>query len=242
MDNFATFGMLTLGLALGLRHALEADHIAAVSTIVTERRHKFAGVMVGALWGLGHTFSLLVAGILVVVLHFEISERAAQVLEFGVALMLIFLGLRALRKLLRRSQVHMHLHKHGELVHSHAHLHEVGAQHSTVKSAPEHSHIAGLRPFLIGAVHGMAGSGALMLIILAAIPSPYFALLYIVVFGLGSIVGMMLMSLLMGSAFQFASGRFAAAETLLSGTAGVVSFLIGGFMAYQIAFVEGVLF
>src|SRR5205085_508906 len=127
-------------------------------------------------------------------------------------------------------------------VHSHAHLHEGGAKHVDGKATPAHSHSVGLRPFLIGTVHGMAGSGALMLIILAAIPSPYFALLYIVVFGLGSVVGMMLMSLLIGATFRFASGRFAAAETLLSGTAGVVSFLIGGFMAYQIAFVEGVLF
>src|SRR5205085_7003436 len=145
--------------------------------------------------------------------------RAARVLGFGVALMLIFLGLRALRKLLRRSQVHVHPHKHGELVQSHAHLHEGGAKHAEVKATLTHSHSVGLRPFLIGTVHGMAGSGALMLIILAAIPSPYFALLYIVVFGLGSVVGMMLMSLLIGATFRFASGRFAAAETLLSGTA-----------------------
>src|SRR5437899_2692061 len=107
--------LLILGFGLGLKHATEPDHLAAVSTIVSGRKNIWSASLIGGLWGIGHTISLFVAGILVILLHFQISERMVQVLEFCVALMLIGLGIDTLRKVLRGGQIHWHTHRHGGL-------------------------------------------------------------------------------------------------------------------------------
>jgi hypothetical protein len=227
---------LGLGLVFGLKHALDADHLAAVSTIVSERRSLLGSSLIGALWGVGHTISLLVAGIAVIALHVQIGERTALALEFCVAVMLIGLGASALYKLVRGGRVHLHVHAHGGRVHLHPHLHD---------GAPEphpHTHHGvrlSLRPLVIGMVHGLAGSAALMLVVLTTIPSPRVGFAYLAVFGAGSIGGMMIMSAVMGLPAHLTAARFRGAHVVVRTLAGVFSLGYGLFMAYQIGVVGG---
>ena len=223
---------------LGLRHALDADHLAAVSTMAAERRSLLGSSMIGALWGVGHTISLMIAGIFVVLLHFEISERAGKALEFCVGLMLIALGASALVRLARGARLHIHAHEHEGHWHTHPHLHDAHA-----KDAP-HTHHGlklGARPLLVGMMHGMAGSAALTLLVLATIPSPVAGLLYIAIFGIGSIGGMMIMSSLFALPAKLTAQRFTRANFALRGLAGLFSLCFGLLMVYQIAFVDHLL-
>src|SRR6267143_2050444 len=126
----ATFTMLGLGLILGLRHALDPDHLAAVSTIVSESKSLRRSSLVGTFWGLGHTLALLLAGILVIALKFQISTRLAVWMEFVVALMLILLGIKSLLRSVRCLKVHVHRHRHDGTEHTHVHLHRPGEQHA----------------------------------------------------------------------------------------------------------------
>jgi hypothetical protein len=179
------------GSLLGMRHALEPDHLAAVSTLVTHERGSYRAAMLGACWGLGHTLSLLVVGVVLVVLQAEMPARAADAFEFGVALMLIGLGLRAIYLAARQGPagpVHVH-HHHGGVVHLHA-------------GTPAHVHIGrwtlARRPLLVGAVHGLAGSGALTALVLTTLPSTMARITYMALFGLGSTLGMAALSGVLG--------------------------------------------
>jgi MFS family permease len=232
----STASVLVLGLVFGLKHAVEADHLAAVSTIVSERKSLLSSSLVGGLWGIGHTISLLIAGVVVILLHIEIGERLALALEFGVALMLITLGANAIRKLARGGRMHFHTHRHGERVHVHPHLHEHAAEENP---ATHHGLRLGVRPLIVGMVHGLAGSAALMLLVLSTLPSPLVGMAYIAVFGLGSIGGMMLMSALVSLPLRLTADRFIRANLTVRGLAGLFSLGFGLFMVYQIGFVEG---
>ena len=194
--------VLGLGLVFGLKHATEGDHVVAVSTIVSRQRNVWRSTFVGALWGAGHTASLLIAGVIVLSLRVAIPERVSNWLEFSVALMIIGLGAAALwRSLLKRRDVHVHEHSHDGVSHVHIHFHESETRDHTARP---HSHVVsavGLKPILIGAVHGLAGSGALTLLVLTQIESAWVGFFYLAVFGLGSILGMMLMSGLIGLPF-----------------------------------------
>ncbi len=226
------------GFLIGLKHATEADHLAAVSTMVTDRKSLWSSALVGGLWGLGHTISLLLAGVLVLLLNFEISETTERVLEFAVGIMLVFLGLNVLRKLFAGGHLHFHRHEHGEHAHAHPHVHELD------KSDEPHTH-HGLsfspRALLIGMVHGLAGSAALMLLVIPTIDSRALGLLYIAVFGVGSIGGMMLMSLLVGLPFHFTALRFHRFNHLLQGAAGFISVALGLWIIYEKGIVEGLI-
>jgi high-affinity nickel-transport protein len=197
---------LTLGVVLGLKHALDADHLAAVATMATERRGLCASSLIGALWGLGHTLSLMVAGVLVIVFHFEIGDHLGTALELCVSFMLIALGVNSLRKLVRGGKGHMH--------------------------APR----PGARPLLVGMVHGLAGSAALTLLVVAAIPSPALGLLYIAIFGIGSIGGMVIVSTLCSLPATLTSLHSARANIVIQGLAGIVSVSVGVLMVYDLAF------
>src|SRR5262249_28623746 len=144
--------LLAFGFVLGLRHALDVDHLAAVSTIVSERRSLWRSSLVGAVWGLGHTASLLVVAILMIVLHAEIPPRVAMTLELGVAAMLVGLGLNLLWTLWRGGRVHHHVHAHGGRLHVHPHVHVRGGE----TADGGHHHVR--RPFLVRLVHRLAGS------------------------------------------------------------------------------------
>jgi len=222
--------MLGLGLVLGLRHALDPDHVAAVSTIVSESKSVRRSSLIGTFWGLGHTVALLLAGVFVIVLKFQISPRLALWMEFIVALMLILLGARSLLKSLRDYKVHVHRHTHDGSEHVHVHVHRPGEQHRH-----RHRHLlkVGSRPFLIGLVHGMAGSAALMILVLATLPSAIAGLVYITVFGVGSVGGMLLMSSLISLPFVFTAKRFSAVGSALQFVAGSSSLAFGVFLLWQ---------
>lgn len=235
MGSVSIVSLLTFGFVLGLKHALDADHLAAVSTMASERRSILSSSLIGALWGLGHTSSLMAAGIVVIFLHFQISKHTEQALEFCVGIMLVVLGVNTLRKLARGGHVHVHVHEHGGHLHAHPHIHE----HS--EHAEPHTHHAlrlGTRPLLIGIVHGLAGSAAITLLVLTTISSPVVGLLYIAIFGMGSIGGMMIMSTLFALPARFTAARFTRANLALRCLAGLFSLSFGLFMVYQIGFVD----
>jgi len=232
----STPAILGLGFLIGLKHATEADHLAAVSTIVTERRSLWSSSIVGGIWGLGHTISLLIVGIFVLLLNFQVSEQAERMLEFGVGVMLVLLGLNVLRKIMQGGTLHFHTHEHGERIHAHPHLHEAGRA-----DAPDTHHGLSFSPraLLVGMVHGLAGSAALMLLILPTIESRPLGLLYIIVFGIGSIGGMMLMSFLVGLPFTLTALRFNRFNYLLQSIAGLISIGLGLYIIYEKGVVEG---
>ena len=234
----STIGILAGGFGLGLRHATDADHLAAVGTIVSERKSVWSSMIIGGVWGLGHTLSLLAAGIFVLLLNIEISEQTERILEFCVGAMLLLLGLNVLRKIVQGGHLHFHTHEHGEQAHAHPHLHEHGTE-----DAP-HSH-HGLRfsprALVIGMVHGLAGSAGLMIVMIPTIDSRLTGLLYILIFGLGSIGGMMLMSFLVGLPFHLTALRFNRFNYLLQGVAGLVSIVVGLMVMYEKGITEGLL-
>ncbi|MBI4551518.1 MAG: sulfite exporter TauE/SafE family protein [Candidatus Latescibacteria bacterium] len=231
LTHTAIGSTLGLGFVLGLKHALDADHLVAVTTIVSERKGVFGSSLVGALWGLGHTAALLVVGLVVVALNLRIPDRLALALEFAVAVMLVVLGVDLIRKLIRGATLHVHSHEHGAHWHVHPHLHEGTA------GTDAHSHHPvrlGTKPFFIGMVHGLAGSAALMLLVLVTIPSRTLALIYIGVFGIGSIGGMLVMSTLVGLPFAMTAQRFSRLNMTVRALAGVFSVGFGLFLAWQI--------
>ena len=250
MGGTSAFSILILGFVLGLKHALDADHLVAVSTIVSERKGFLSSSIVGALWGLGHTASLFVVGIIVIALHIQIPDRIAQGMEFAVAIMLVGLGINVLWKLARGGKLHLHIHEHSNHTHIHPHIHandhshEIKHSHHSLPSlfTLEHlkNHIGnGKRSIFIGMVHGLAGSAALMLIVLTTIPSRALALSYVVIFGLGSVGGMFLMSTVVGLPFIFTANKSAVLNKLVRGIAGTVSVAFGIFLAWQIGIVNG---
>ncbi len=179
-----------LGSLLGMRHALEPDHLAAMSTLVTGERSSYKAALLGACWGLGHTFALVAVGAVLVFLRAEMPARLADAFELSVALMLVALGVRAICLAARQGPAGpVHAHQHGRVAHVHT-------------GATAHVHIGtwtlARRPLLVGAVHGLAGSGALTALVLATLPSTSARLTYMAVFGLGSTLGMAALSGLLG--------------------------------------------
>jgi ABC-type nickel/cobalt efflux system permease component RcnA len=238
------FVVLSIGLLFGLKHATEVDHVVAISTIVSRHQNVFRSAIVGALWGLGHTASLLVIGAVVLSLRVAIPERVSDWLEFGVALMIIALGVSGLWRVSRKNtQVHIHQHSHDGLAHTHVHFHEKDNKHPP-KSHAAHSHAVsriGWKPILIGMLHGLAGSGALTVLVLTQISSSLLGFLYVATFGFGSIAGMLVMSGLIGLPFAFASRKLTRVHHGLQTVAAVFSICFGLWYAYR-AGLDAILF
>ncbi|HXL82000.1 MAG TPA: hypothetical protein VN951_14075 [Pyrinomonadaceae bacterium] len=251
--SFTSLGgsaLLGLGLVFGLKHATEVDHLVAVSTIVSEHRSVLRSALVGGLWGAGHTASLVIIGVLVLVFRVAIPLRVANWLEFGVALMIIVLGVLAVARVLRkRPDVHLHRHSHNGQSHVHIHFHEHGTEHDTTaashqsKDSPatqaSHSHAisqVGFKPLLVGAMHGLAGSAALTLLVLTQIQSVLLGLLYLALFGIGSTLGMLLMSGLIGLPFVLSGRRLTSINYGLQTAAGCFSVAFGLWYVYATAF------
>lgn len=237
--NESILATLAFGFVLGLKHATEADHVAAVSTIVSERRSLWQSASVGALWGMGHTLSLLAAGVFVIAFGIVIPEQVANVLELMVALMIIFLGTRLLYVVLRtRHNVHVHEHSHDGKPHVHLHFHD--AHHAHVLSLSHddlHNGLSGWRPMLVGIVHGLAGSAALTLLVLSEVVRNGTAILgfvYLLVFGVGSIGGMLLMSSLIGLPIALGVRFFQRILLPMRLLAGLLSTTFGLFYAFKI--------
>lgn len=241
LTSLGTLGLLALGLVYGLKHATEVDHIVAVSTIVSQHRKLSHAALVGALWGVGHSASLIMVGTIVLVFRTAISDQLAGWLEFAVAFMIIGLGSSALFKaLFARSAIHIHTHAHDGVSHVHLHFHEQGSTHEGM--VVPHSHVVsriGLKPTLVGMMHGLAGSAALTLLVLTQIRSFGLGLLYLAIFGMGSIVGMMMMSGLVGLPFTLSSKRLTGFHYALQLAAGAFSITFGLWYAYAIGVANG---
>jgi hypothetical protein len=214
MTGVSLDSLLALGFVLGLRHATEADHVAAISTIVTERRSLLSSSLVGACWGVGHTLALLIAGVGVLLLRYRMTDRLAHGLELCVGMMLVLLGVNVLRSLAQRGA-------------SHGHEHAAGASHSGSDAALV------ARPLLVGMVHGLAGSAPLLLLTLAVVSSPLAAFFYIAVFGVGSMMGMAIMSLLLGVPAHLTVMHFERTNLAVRGLSGLFSVGLGLFIVYE---------
>ena len=232
MDSSVT-AALTFGFILGLRHALDPDHLVAVSTIVSEHKSVARSSLIGTFWGLGHTASLLAVSILILFLRASIPEHIALWMEIPVALMLVCLGVTTTRRAVRehgwRIHSHSHAHEENEPPHSHIHVH--------VKDEHIHQHRLfrlGRRPFVVGLVHGVAGSAAVTLAVLTTIPSVALGLVYIAVFGIGSIGGMLLMSAMIGLPFAVTARRFSIINGGIRLFAGLFSILFGLALAWNL--------
>lgn len=221
---------LGLGLLLGARHALDADHVVAISTLVSRHRSVRRSCVLGALWGAGHTTALLAGGLAAIWFKLPISAEVQRGLELLVAVMLMLLGSHVLLRTLGAFAFHRHAHAHDGHIHSHVHLH-LGT-HDTLG----HVHLLrdGQRPFLVGLVHGLAGSAALALLVLASIPTLLGALLYILVFGLGSMAAMFVLSGLVGIPFAAAADRSPAAGRVLQALAGATSLVLGVLLVWEL--------
>ena len=242
-EQLAELGLLAalvLGILLGSKHSLDPDHVVAVSTIVSEYKNPLRSFWVGISWGLGHTTTLLIIGIAIIALRLTIPERMALLFEFSVGVMLVCLGIQVIYSF-RKKKVHQHVHGHEEEAHHHFHSHLKSPEH-----VPEHHNTHGIgKPFLrrksyvIGLVHGVAGSAALTLLVLASIESPIAGLAYILLFGLGSVLSMGIMTVVIGLPFVISAGRLPHLNRTIQFAVGSLSILFGGFLMYQIGFVDG---
>jgi len=221
--------VLGLGLVLGLRHALDTDHLAAVSTVLAQRPSLRASGMVGFSWGLGHTVVLLLVGAVVLVLRVQIPEPFALAAEFGVGAMLVILG-GVLGMRLLRERWHLHRHDHDGEQHVHLHSHAQVENH-------RHRHWwhDSIRPFCIGMAHGLAGSAALLLIVLSSAQSVSEGLTYIAVFGLGSIMGMMLVGVAVSLPVLWSLSLGRPVFLAVQGVASLGSVAVGLMMMFHIA-------
>jgi high-affinity nickel permease len=219
--------VLGLGFLLGVQHATDADHLAAVSTLASRHRSVVRSALLGSFWGAGHTLALLTAGALMAALRLTISPGVAQALDGLVGIMLVALGAQVVLHALGATRVHRPAHGHGSGPHDHLHAHLGGT------IAHEHGHLLrlGARPFLVGLLHGLAGSAALTLLVVSTVSSPLGAVLYVVVFGAGSTAGMLVLSGLIGVPFAFTSRHSARLHCALRLAAGSTSLALGVWLA-----------
>jgi len=225
--------ILFLGLLIGMQHALEADHIAAVSSIATRETTVRGIVAHGAVWGLGHTIALMLCAGVVLVLGVEFSARLSVWLEFAVGGMLVLLGGNVLYRL-HRDRVHFHIHHHDNMRHFHAHSHagEV-ADHKRSSHDHKHPQKLPLRSLYIGIMHGMAGSAALLVLTATTIPSMGNGLLFVAIFGLGSILGMAGLSVLIALPLTYSGKYLSWANNSLKLAVGGGTFILGGYIMYD---------
>lgn len=255
-------GLLTIvgvGFLLGMRHATDPDHVIAVSTIVSRERNVNRSALIGAAWGIGHTLTILAVGGAVILFRITLPPRLGLAMEMAVAVMLIILGIKNLGGLFSWSAEHLRMqpggppldlpryHSHGDYVHLHHHAHTREHPHDPGKNPiavmdrwlRRWSLYQLIRPLIIGVVHGLAGSAAIALLVLSSIRSVRWAVAYLFVFGVGTVLGMMLITLTMGSTFAYTQHRFANLGRHFGWAAGVISVAFGLFIAYQIGFVDG---
>ncbi len=265
--NAAPLAIAFLGLILGMRHATDPDHVIAVTTILSHERRLAVAARIGIVWGLGHTLTVLMVGAAIIVFKIAIPTRLGLSMEFAVAIVLILLGASAAAGLVRNAAtrmfgdsskderliVHAHAHAHDGAVHAHPHVH-VGAHeggHEHTSDATHHDHripadamptFAARRPllrsFAVGLVHGLAGSAAIALLVLSAIPDPMWATLYLAIFCVGTIIGMALITTAIATPFIAVSRRASWIHQGLVTGSGLLSFCFGLFLAYQIGIID----
>lgn len=261
--NAAPLAIALLGLLLGMRHATDPDHVIAVTTILSRERRVVVAARIGVVWGLGHTLTVLLVGAAIIVFKIAIPVRLGLAMEFAVAVVLIMLGVGAAASLIRKAAtrmrassseqeglvVHAHAHAHDGAVHLHPHVH-VHAHEVTDDAIHDDHRIPAeelppfaarrplLRSFAVGLVHGLAGSAAIALLVLSAIPQPLWATLYLAIFCVGTIIGMGLITTAIATPFMVVSRRASWIHQGLVTGSGLLSFGFGLFLAYQIGIVD----
>lgn len=234
LSSLGAFTVLALGIALGVKHATEVDHLVAVSAIVSRHRNIWRSALIGLLWGVGHTVSLFIIGTLVMVFEVSIPEPVSGWFELLVALMILVLGsLGLVRTIHKRHDVHHKRHDDSGQSHTHLYFAQGSGQHSPKCFDSDAVDRVALKPLIVGSIHGLAGSAALTLLILPQIESVFLGVFYLLAFGLGSICGMLVMSILMGLPFALASSKISQANHSLQFGAAVVSVIFGVWYAYQ---------
>ncbi len=249
--------IIAIGFFLGMRHATDPDHVIAVTTIVSRQNKIGRAALTGLFWGVGHTLTIFVVGTAIILFGVVIPARIGLSMELSVALMLIVLGgmnisafLRSTETIARQSfsaaatghdhndrLAHTHSHSHGDVMHSHA---------VQAMSVARLDRLFGrvrvyrqLRPLLIGIVHGLAGSAAVALLVLTTIRDPRWAVAYLLVFGIGTVAGMMLITMSIASAFTFFGRRHTNFSSRLGLASGLLSLAFGLVLVYQIGFMSG---
>lgn len=218
------FPVLALGFFLGMRHATDSDHVVAVTTIVTREKSVRSASLVGAMWGVGHSAAILVMGGAIVFFGVVMPPRVGLFLELAAALMLVLLGVYNLAQARRP-------HRHS-------------ADRDRPERADERSIAAprrprGLRPLLLGTIHGLAGSAAVALFVLTTIHPPIWGLVYLVLFGVGTLAGMMLITSAMALPLAVAARKVSSWSGYIGVVAGLFSLVFGLFLIYQVGFVDG---
>jgi ABC-type nickel/cobalt efflux system permease component RcnA len=256
MVNFLS--IIALGFVLGMRHATDPDHVIAVSTIVSREHDIARSALIGTFWGVGHTLTILLVGGAIILFNLVIPPRIGLSMELLVALMLITLGLINVHSVFRSTpipvrtrgtsaSIHSHVHNHGDYVHSHPHGHFpedhprrsdqtlLGYLDRTVGLLAPYQY---LRPLIVGTVHGLAGSAAVALLVLATIHNSFWAVAYLAVFGVGTIGGMTLITVSLASSMRVMRRSEKAARGLAMAS-GLLSLCFGIMVVYQICFVNG---
>jgi ABC-type nickel/cobalt efflux system permease component RcnA len=257
MVNFLT--IIGVGFLLGIRHATDPDHVIAVSTIVSRQQNIRHAGLIGILWGVGHTITIVVVGAAIILFNLVIPPRIGLGMELAVGLMLILLGLLNLTGVTRwiterytpthgqAAVIHAHAHRHGSLEHVHIHSHQPDV-HLHLEEQPRGAAQTFLqriglyqllRPLAVGIIHGLAGSAAVALLVLTTIRDPRWAVGYLLVFGVGTIAGMMLITMVLGAPFAYTGKRFKNFNRGLGLASGVISVAFGLFVTFQIGFVNG---
>jgi hypothetical protein len=252
--------ILTIGFLLGMRHATDPDHVIAVSTIVSRERSIPKAALIGILWGCGHTVTIVAVGAAIILFGMAIPVRVGLTMEFSVGLMLVLLGVLNLTGVMqwltqkfspshpKVTGDHAHLHEHNSHVHLHWHSHGPAGEHHGESVAPPARLRAPfarlgvfhtLRPLFIGIVHGLAGSAAVALLVLSTIRDARWAVLYLLVFGVGTIAGMMFITAAIALPFSFAGYKFDWLNRGLLTASGLVSLAFGLFICYHIGVVDG---
>ncbi len=224
-----------LGLLLGMRHSTDPDHVVAVSTIVSKQRSIRQAGLIGTLWGLGHTLTIFVVGSMIILFGVVIPPRLGLSMEFSVALMLILLGVLNLTGVMQRMTSYL------TKTRTHDGETAISSRAETLldRSVGRFGVYQCVRPLVIGIVHGLAGSAAVALLVLSTIHSPLWATTYLLIFGAGTMVGMMCMTAAMAVPLAFAGSRFSCVSRFFSVASGVVSVCFGFFLVYQLGFLGG---
>jgi ABC-type nickel/cobalt efflux system permease component RcnA len=224
--------VLAVAFVLGIKHAIEPDHVIAVSTVATQTKRLWNASLAGLFWGIGHTATLFVVGMVFLLVKNGIPEKVAMSLEFLVGIMLVYLGITSLFSYKKR-KIHVHEHEHDGVPHKHFHSHEQSESHDH-----QHERVSYWKSLLIGLVHGLAGSAALVLWTMAAVNSVWEGGLYILVFGAGTIIGMLLTTTIIGIPFVISAKNIEISRVLTKLTGGI-SAAFGLYYMYNLGYTEG---